>query len=329
MPTIAVKPDVHAKLHEFRKQGMSFRRAARAAGVSYGSAHKYINTPLPKADKKVGRFDWREWSAKMQEMQTLRAESSYSQDTADIVLGDGESPVALAGFSDQHMGAWGCDYAKLVEMTDELVRTPNLYIGLLGDYGEYAIKLRSVVEVANNQIPPEQQTDFIESWINEIWHKVAFATWENHGIERQEKLAGESSTKRLLNRKLVYFNGIGHVTIRVGKQTYLGAVSHKFRGTSFLNPVHACQRYMRMEGTDREWAMMGDTHQPGMLKYTDGDKTRVAVNCGSLYANNGYAKRYFSLTTHPVYPIIVFRHDRHEMTPYWSVAEWLAAQKTT
>ena len=83
-------------------------------------------------------------------------------------------------------------------------------------------------------------------------------------------------------------------------------------------------RYMRYEGTDRDFAMMGDLHVPGMVKYTDGAKTRVAINTGSIQANSGFAKRYFSLKTHPVYPIIVFYPDRHEMLPFWSVKEWLA-----
>lgn len=93
-----------------------------------------------------------------------------------------------------------------------------------------------------------------------------------------------------------------------------------------LNPVHSLMRYMRFEGTDREWAMAGDSHTPGMIKYSDGGKTRVAVNTGSIQTNSGYSKRYFSLATQPIYPIIVFRHDRHDMTPFYSIGEWLATK---
>jgi hypothetical protein len=200
------------------------------------------------SNKKHGEFDWREWVPAMQQMQALKKKSSYSQDQAVIELGDGKSPVALASFSDQHMGAWSTNYDSLKEMTDELMQTPNLYIALLGDYGHYAIKLRNVLEVADNLLTPEQQTDFLESWFEEIWPKVALATWENHGVERQEKQAGESSTKRLLSRKVVYFNGIGHADIKVGNQIYKGAFSHCFRGRSIENACHSQMRYMRREG---------------------------------------------------------------------------------
>jgi hypothetical protein len=50
---------------------------------------------------------------------------------------------------------------------------------------------------------------------------------------------------------------------------------------------------------------------PGVMRYTDGDKVRCALNSGSLQVNSGFGKRFFSLTTHPVYPIIVFHPDTH------------------
>lgn len=281
-----------------------------------------------RSDKKAGEFHWREWVPTLQKMQELKRKGSFSQDHAFVELGDGKRPVALVPFSDQHMGAWSTSYEMLQRLTDELLATKDVYIALLGDYGQYSIKLRGVLEVSDNLLPPEQQTQFIESWFNEIWHKVAFATWDNHGVERQEKQAGESGIKKMFSRKVIYFNGIGHVDVKVGDQIYRGAVSHRFRGNSMLNPVHSGMRYQRFEGIDREWVMQGDTHVPGMAKYTDGDKVRVAINCGSIQANSGFAKRYFSLTTHPVYPILVFDPRVHMITPFWSIKEWLAARHT-
>lgn len=333
-----ITPEIHAKILDLNRRGFTCRQIGKMLNIGHGSVGRYIHVPLPgespvqyqgpgiRSDKKRGEFSWREWSKELTRLKALKRKSSHTQDHAFIELGDGTRPVALASFSDQHMGSWGCDYERLVEMTDELKNTKDLYIGLLGDYGQYAIKLRSVLEVMDNALPPEQQTEFIESWFSEIWSKVAFALFDNHGVQRSEELAGESALKKMLSKKIIYFNGIGHVDLKVGNQIYRGAVSHAFRGRSMLNPVHAIQRYMRMEGWDREWGMMGDSHVPGMLKYTDGDKIRVAVNSGSLQSNSGYAKRWFSLTTHACYPIIEFRHDKHEMNPYWSVKSWLEAR---
>jgi hypothetical protein len=85
-------------------------------------------------------------------------------------LGDGTKPIAIAGFSDQHLGAWSTDYDSLIQFTDEFLSIPDLYLGLIGDYEHMAIKLRNVLEVSDNLLPPEQQGDFFESWFGEIWH---------------------------------------------------------------------------------------------------------------------------------------------------------------
>lgn len=343
MATPRLDPETHEMVWNYLQTGMSHRaireKLARDHGLSVAiSTISNVRTKMPapvthvtgkdiRSDKKTGELNWREWVPAINNLQKLKSKSSFTQDRAFIELGNGKRPAVLVPFSDQHMGAWSTSHELLQRITDEILETEDVYVALVGDYGQYAIKLRGVLEVADNLLPPEQQTQFIESWFNEIWPKVAFATWDNHGVERQEKQAGESSVKKILSRKVVYFNGIGHVDIKVGNQIYFGAVSHRFRGTSMLNPVHAAMRYMRHEGIDREFAMQGDTHRPGMAKYTDGERTRVAINCGSIQINSGYGKRWFSLTTHPAYPVIVFHPDRHEMTPFWSLKEYLSVRQ--
>jgi ferric iron reductase protein FhuF len=64
-----------------------------------------------------------------------------------------------------------------------------------------------------------------------------------------------------------------------------------------------------------------------MAKYTDGSAIRVAANMGSTQLNSGFAKRYFSLKTHPVFPLLMFWPDKHQITPVWSVSEYLALRK--
>src|SRR5262249_39205508 len=282
MSNPSLDPKLQGKIHELLKTGRSHDEITaelRSQGfkISQTTVSKYshLAPPLLPSNKKTGDFNWREWTPWIKQGQDLKHKGSFTQDHAEITLGDGKRPIAIAPFSDMHMGAWSSDHEALTRFTDELLKTPDLYIGLLGDYGQYAIKLRGVLEVSDNLLPPEQQTDFIDSWLNEIWHKVAFATWDNHGIERQEKQAGESGLKRIFSRKVIYFNGIGHMDIHVGEQTYRGVVTHKFRGRSLLNPVHGQMRYMRFEGNDRDFAMSGDSHVPGMAKYTDGPKVRV------------------------------------------------------
>lgn len=249
---------------------------------------------------------------------------SWSQEHADIVLGDGKNPIILATFSDQHIGSYGADYKKFIELTEEIINTPNLYVSLIGDELEMAIKLRSVLEAVGSQVlTPEMQEAFLESWLEEIRHKVAFATWSNHAVMRQESQAGTSSVKNMLARNVVYFNGIGHADLKVGKEIYKCAASHKFRGGSMFNRMHAQGRYVRQCASDRELVLMGDIHQPGFSSTEEGGHEAVYITAGTLHTNSGYAKRFFSLKTSPVFPCVVLHPDEHLMTPFKTIKEAL------
>lgn len=277
-----------------------------------------------RSDKKKADFQWREWCEHAERTQELYKKASQTQAHARIELGNGKSPILLLPFSDQHIGGRGVDYKIFRQMTEEIVSTRNLFVALVGDMTEFAIRLRSVAEVCAQIFGPDKQIQFMEDWFNEIKPKVAFCTWENHETERSEKMAGFSFVKHLIGKEAVYFDGIGHADVHVGKQMYTIAASHKFRGYSYMNPCHAGQRYMRFQGVDREIAIMGDIHTPAFMHYYDGPKERLSLVAGTLNINSLYAKRYFSIFTQPQYPCIELHHDHHEFTPFKNLAAWKA-----
>lgn len=277
---------------------------------------------MERIDKKIGSFEWRKANHILTQMQGLHETASYSQDFANIRI-DTDQPAFCLFLSDAHLGDWCTNYDLFARITDEILSTPNLYVALLGDMVNMAIAMRSVVEVTSgNLLTPELQAAYFTSWLDEVKHRVLFATWSNHDVQREEKGTGISMFKAIQNRRVTYFNGIGHPDIHVGDQTYRFAVSHRFRGNSIENPCHATMRYLRREGHDRELAAMGDIHQPGIVKFNHGNVPKVAVNTGSTQTGSGYAKRHFSLFTSPVMPGVVLHPDEHLITPMWSVAEY-------
>jgi hypothetical protein len=277
---------------------------------------------LVRANKKKADFQWREWSEHAERTQELYKRASQTQSEATIELGDGKKPILLLPFSDQHIGGRGVDYKIFRRMTEEIIETPGLYVALIGDMTEFAIRLRSVAEVCAQVFGPDKQIQFMEKWFEEIKHKVAFCTWENHETERSEKMAGFSFIKHLVGKESVYFDGIGHADVKVGSQTYNIAASHKFRGYSYMNPCHAGQRYMRFQGIDREIAMMGDIHTPAFMSYFDGFKERLSMVAGTLNVRSLYAMRYFSIFTMPEYPCVELSHDKHEFNPFRNLGTW-------
>ena len=74
--------------------------------------------------------------------------------------------------------AKGANYDGFVSLTEEILSTPGLCVALMGDFAEMTIRLRGVLEVVGGQVlTPEMQEAFLESWLDDVQHKVAFATW--------------------------------------------------------------------------------------------------------------------------------------------------------
>lgn len=276
------------------------------------------------SDKVVGDFNWREANRLIVQMQELKRGASFSQDEANIVFNTDE-PICIVGLSDTHIMSWASDHEIFERVTDEILNTPNLYVGILGDIEQMAIRLRGVLEVSDNMFPPDLQHRYVESWLTEIQHKVLFATWDNHAVQREEDQSGFSGYADIIKRKVIYHSGIGHPTIQVGNQVYTFAVSHKFKLTSQNDPTHGPTQYLLREAHDREIAWAGDSHRPGLKYFTHGPTEKLALNCGSSQLHSGYARRYFSLKTHPIFPCVELDPHEHLFTGFWSVQHWLRA----
>lgn len=276
-----------------------------------------------RSSKKTATMDWREWTDHLERTQALYHKAAQTQTYAEIELGNGKRPACILPWSDLHWGGRGVDYKIFRTTTEEILKTPDLYLALVGDLVEFAIKLRSVAEVCAQIVGPDKQVQFLENWLDEIQPKLILATWCNHGVEREEKQSGVSLIKKMLAQRAVMFDGIGHADIKVGQQVYKFAFSHKFRGSSYLNAPHAGARYMRFQGVDREIAIMGDIHQPAWNHYFDGPVKRLSLVAGTLNVASSYANRYFSIFTQPYFPVVELAHDKHEYTPFENLGSWV------
>ena len=323
-------------------QQMSGRQVARQLGLAETTVRSIKNraakvvqmkpaavkSPKPALeylDKKKGVFNWRDSIPVIQNLQKLRKDSSWGQAHATIKVGDGSSLVAVMVLSDMHIGAMGTDYSLFVELTDIILNTPNLYVAIIGDEVEWAVRLRSVAEVCAQVLDPGMQLEFIESWLDEIVHKVLFATWSNHSTDRSEQMLGTCPVKSILARKVPFFSGIGHAELRVGEQTYFLAASHKFKGVTQADCTAGCKRYLRMEWPQGEIAVQGDCHRAGVSIYNEGSRNLVALSSGTLNVNSGYASRNFSLFTSTAFPVLVLHNQEHLVTPFFTVNHYLKA----
>jgi hypothetical protein len=276
-------------------------------------------------DKHEIDFSWRDLIAPTEELQAIVKAASGSQDHATITVSS-TRPVAIALLSDWHFGSWGVSLRKLATATDKLLKS-GCYIGVIGDMLQNAIILRNVLEVSDNLIPPRVQQRVLDGWLADIAEKLLFSTWDNHNVERQEKAIGFSPYAEAFREKAIYHNGIGHLDVMVNGQVYKLAVSHRFRGNSYLNPVHGQMRYGRVEGQDRDIMIAGDSHVPAITHYYESGRRKLAINIGSMQQDSGYAKRYFSLHSSDAMPVLVLDPHKHRATAYWDIDEWQASHR--
>lgn len=292
-------------------------RIKRQRSVPSGVARAFTS------DKRVGEFSWRDANTVIQQMIDMKDRASFSQDDASISI-PSDRPVCILALSDTHIGSWSSDHNLFEQITDEILNTPGLYVALLGDFEQMAIKAsQGVLAVSDNLLPPELQHRYIESWLEEVQHKILFSTWDNHAVMREEAGTGFSQYANLMKRRVIWHSGIGHPNVTVGSETYRLAVSHRFRLRTHLNPVHGGMQYIRHEAPDREISIAGDSHVPGIAHWTLGASEKLSLNCGSTQLHSGYGKRFFSLTTHPLFPVCVLWPDRHRFIGLPSVADYM------
>lgn len=319
---------------DYAKAGVSNRQAARELGIDESRVrrilkHTAIRPSEPSGivfhDKKIGGMNWRNAVLTIKAMQDLRSETSWSQDTAKITIGDGTTPIDFLQLSDVHIGAIGTDYDLLLELTDLIKNTPNLYVALNGDEVEMAIKLRGIAEICGQILDPNGQLEFLKDWMEEIRHKLVWSTWSNHSTMRGEQAIGFCPIKNHLSEIAPFFSGIGHPDVYVGSQVYKMAVSHKFSGVTANDVTAGCKRYLRLEAPDREIAIQGDAHRAGISIYNEGGLRRIALCSGTLNVKSSFARRHCSLKTSSAFPVLRLFPDKHMAIPFMSIAEALAA----
>lgn len=314
---VKIRPDIYYSIEQARD---SIRRVMG----KHGSKKIHPDNKFTiSSDKKIGKFHWKDAIEPLKDLKKVFDNGKSSQDYAHWRVKNAKADICVVVVGDLHAGSWATDYDLFIKITEEIINTPNLYVILVGDLLQMSIKLRGVLEVSDNALPPKWQLAFLESWLNDIKHKVICSTWDNHSVMREENATGYSRYADIFQRAVIYHDNIGHIDIQVNDQIYKVAAAHFFRGRTMYNPCHGQMRYMRMVSNDREICIAGDSHESGLVIYNEGGtKKRIAINCGSIQ-NGGYGKRLFSLVNNPDFPCIRLSHKEHLITPFYSIKEWL------
>jgi len=222
-------------------------------------------------DKKESKFDYRQFLQKAIEMQELLREKSINQKEATVEIVTNK-PIAIAFTSDWHLGDKGTDYRALLRHFDLFLSVPNLFIGLLGDYGNFFVKSKMKSAMLSQLFGPQEQFDVLEGMFKEIGHKVLFRTTGNHDDFLKDETGIDIAAR--------FFEGCSHapylregggVNVKVGCDdefaTYRIYVKHKYRFHSSLNPTNSHKRMHDLE-SPFDIGVLGHRHIPEVL-HTD------------------------------------------------------------
>lgn len=295
-------------------------------------------------DKKESEVHWEEWFDHCEAHQKLHHKASFSQDRAVVNLcQERPKPCAVAFSSDWHLGSLSVDYRALREHIRYVLDTDNLYIGLTGDGTDNFLgSFNNTAAILQQIMPTQIQYQVFEQILSDLTdaNKILWNTHDNHAVGREEKVLGWSPTAMLMARKVPYFGGKGTIELNVGKQKYYFVVTHDPKYRSILNPTHGPSQIHRLDNPFANLVATSHIHQPAiqlcykhrmMEETTDGEfgGRTVFVVSGTFKTDDGYSKRNFSKSAPALLaaPTVVFRHDKKEMTPFFTAQEAVAYMK--
>lgn len=281
---------------------------------------------IVKTDKKEGSFDWREWVPNMQERQKLHEKYSTSQNDANIKIETSYPCIVLKPMADMHIGSLGTNYDRLLDFTDALLEIPYLYTCFIGDETDTFVSFKSQLPMLSQILSPEEQDEFLSSWLNEIDHKLLFATWGNHS-SFEEKVSARNSVKKILSKNTVYFNGIGICNLELNAVKYQIVATHVTRYSSSFNKTHGLKQLARKEIPFADIYLTGHIHDPSYEVSFERGIDQLFMVLGSLKENDSFAKRYFSYFASKKDGAIVLDSTNKRVIAYPSLADALEYAK--
>jgi|6_EtaG_2_1085325.scaffolds.fasta_scaffold01364_19 hypothetical protein len=299
--------------------------------------HTVRNSELSHEDQQseTRHFSWQEWSSEIQNLQKLKSKAEWSQDvTAATIKSD--KPIIVQFVGDLHFGASGADYATLEALTKRIKEVDNLYIILLGDVVDNFFNgFRSATAVFGQVMSPEEQLYFLESWLNDIKHKIIASTWGNHDAWYEYSKHGFNPIKVIQAKVCPYFDGIGRVKLNINDISYRICISHFFKGHSQWNPLHPMIRFSALQGGGEAGGIadiyaQGHIHEPALHQQYMHGKMTTYIRCGTLKVEDGYSNRYFSPYRLKVdFPSVLLHNDCKHVVPFLTGEDAITATINT
>lgn len=225
-------------------------------------------------------------------------------------------PLLIDGITDEHYGSNKANVELWKYHLDIVENTINMGLVTNGDNTD---NFNAVGKWASgmfeNPLPPQIQA---RAWTERMLRlnekkKIGAIGFGNHND--MGEAGGQDWYDTFLGKfDCPIFTTGGKLTIKYGNQEYLWVMSHRYWGTSKLNPTNACKRFMEHEFPEADVIMLGHTHQSEGLMFERGGVDRIGFIGGTFKDRDTFAgKRGIGGRSGKPGWVVALWGDRHQM----------------
>lgn len=203
-------------------------------------------------------------------------------------------PIVLAMITDMHFGSMVSNSKLLQEHFDLIENTPGMFAVFNGDdVDNFNATGKWAMGMMENPLPPQIVARAMAQRLQKLDEKgkiaaMGFGNHNDFGVA-----AGQDWYDSFLGKMhcpILTTGGLVHIQHQ--EQKYDLAMTHKYWGTSKLNPTNACKRFLDFEYPDADIVFLGHTHQSEGLQFEKGGKDRVACIGGTYKDDDRFARTH-------------------------------------
>ena len=327
-----------------RKLGPGWTQDAVAelSGVSGASVHRLAKglRDIPPPKKRNG-------TAKIVDIEGLTAEDQFPEGSevleklkavqgkvqekvsrrySQVIEINDSKPVAIALFSDLHLGGPYVDY-RAIEADAQLVRDTEGFYGVAaGDYFDNWIGKLEWIQ-RGQAVPFAEEVSLVEWWFDTLREKLLCVVAGNHDF-RTKKTAGIDVIARILRDVKCLFDGDEvRFLLKHGKSQKRFKVRHMWRYKSVFNQSHGIERDIERGEGDFDVGVAAHEHRGTLFReFTNHGDKALAVILGTYKYHDRYAVQWgFRKSPHDASGALISWPDGrlHHMPDLQSAADYL------
>lgn len=313
------------KAFELKDSGVSWTQLPQALYEATGQYHKSIRTamrrdprykkPIEYEDKKsYDETDVEKFINSMMALQEAASKIDTKQTKATLRIKE-NAPVAIAWWSDWHIGAAGTDYKLFQEDLQKIEDTEGLYFIGGGDYKDNYITGTHPGGNFEQIIKPGQQDKAVEYYMSRVEEKCLALVRGCH--DDWDKRQGDKDfleTMCEVTNSVNLWHG-GDLYIKLGEQTYHFKCRHKYKYESSLNTLNSMRRIMELQGPC-DVAMVAHLHNPDRQDRHLMGQMRTLIRSGTYKIWDEHGQKLAGYKGKHGVPAVIIYPDRKKITSF-------------